>query len=332
MRISVISPMRDEASHIEGLIADIAAQDFDGEMEVLIADGRSTDDSVLRATSAADRHGVNLTVLDNPSRWIPHALNECIRRVRGEVIIRLDCHSRYPRDYVRRCVAALEETGADVVGGIFVPHGRTRQERAVGCAMDSPFGGIHWTRHGSGPGRYDADVAVYGTFRPATFELAGLFDESLGRNEDEEFTLRLRRRGGRVVLDTSIHVYYTPRGSLRGVFRQYHDYGLWKPAVMMRHGRVLSARSLVPAAFVLSLLILVPAARPSGAARRLLAAELGLYGACALGFGAAAVRRKAEPISLVPRTAATFPAFHIGYGVGMLHGLARTALARVATS
>src|SRR6266568_4297976 len=168
-RISVISPMRNEADHIEGLIVDIAAQDFEGDVEVFIADGRSTDDSVARAKDAARKYAVRLTILDNPQRWVPQGLNECIRCAQGDLLVRLDCHSRYPPDYLRRCVLASEETGADVVGGIFVPSGRTRQERAVGCAMDSPFGGIHWMRDTSGPVRREADIAVYGAFRPEAF-------------------------------------------------------------------------------------------------------------------------------------------------------------------
>jgi succinoglycan biosynthesis protein ExoA len=328
-RISVVSPMRNEADHIEGLIADIATQDVEGQVEVLIADGRSTDDSVQRATEAAARHDVSLTILDNPSRWVPQGVNACIRRARGDLLVRLDCHSRYPPDYLRRCVAASEETGAEVVGGIIVARGRTWHERAVACAMDGPFGGVDWMRDAAGDTRRETDIAVYGAFKPEAFELAGLFDESFRRNEDEEFTLRLRERGGRVLLDSSIHVYYTPRGSFRGVFRQYHDYGLWKPTVMLSHRRVLSVRSLVPPAFVLSLSLLGLTARRSPPARRLLLAELGVYGTCSLGFAVASVRRRREPCRLVARTAAVFPTFHIAYGAGMLHGALRIALARV---
>jgi succinoglycan biosynthesis protein ExoA len=59
---------------------------------------------------------------------------------RGDLLVRLDCHSRYPGDYLRRCVlAAEEESDALVVGGVIVAEGRTAMQRAVACAMDSPF-------------------------------------------------------------------------------------------------------------------------------------------------------------------------------------------------
>ena len=50
-----------------------------------------------------------------------HGLNKCIRAASGDLIVRVDCHSRYPADYLRRCLMAAEETGADNVGGVLVP-------------------------------------------------------------------------------------------------------------------------------------------------------------------------------------------------------------------
>src|SRR5438270_7323366 len=123
--------MRNEAAHIEGFVSDLAGQDFDGEVEIFVADGASSDDSVARLESAAARHGLVLTVVPNPQRWVSYGLNACIRRASGDLIVRLDCHSSYPADYLRRCAIAAEETDALNVGGLFEPVGRTPMERAV---------------------------------------------------------------------------------------------------------------------------------------------------------------------------------------------------------
>jgi succinoglycan biosynthesis protein ExoA len=327
--VSVIAPMWNEAEHVAGLVADLAAQDFEGEVELIVADGRSTDDSVARLREAAERHMLAVTILDNPQRWVSHALNACIEAAGGDLIVRIDCHSRYPTDYVRCCVAAAEETGAENVGGVFVPKGRTPTERAVAVAMESPFGGIHWTRHGSDE-RVEVDTVPYGAFRPDAFERAGNFDESLVRNQDDEFNLRLRLAGGRIVLDPSIRIFYTPRGSYRRVFRQYYEYGFWKPVVMRKHGRVVSVRSLVPGAFVGSLVVLGALAPWFTPAALLLAAEVGLYAGGALVFGAAAVRHSGERWSLLPRVLAALPTFHVAYGVGTIAGWARALRPRAA--
>jgi len=326
-RVSVIAPMWNEAAHIEGFVADIAAQDFDGELELLVADGASSDGSVERLRAAAEREGIEVTVLDNPARWVSAGLNSCIRAATGGLIVRVDCHSRYPTDYVRSCVAAAEETGAENVGGIFIPIGRTGTERAVACAMNSPFGGIHWTRHGEAE-RVEVDTVPYGAFTPGAFERAGLFDETLVRNQDDEFNLRLRLAGGKIVLDPAIRIFYTPRGRFTRLFRQYYEYGLWKPAVMSKHGRIVSARSLVPIAFVGSLAVLLALAAFSGTARILLALELVVYLAGALVFGVRAIRAIGEKWRLLPRVIAAFVVFHVAYGIGMSAGWIRVGLRR----
>jgi GT2 family glycosyltransferase len=295
---------------------------------VFVADGGSTDGSATLLMQAAERLGVRVTLLENPRRWVSHGLNTCIRHARGDLIVRLDCHSRYPSDYLRRLARAAEETGALNVGGVVVPVGRTRIERAVASAMDSAFGGIGWTRSAGQPERTEVDTVTFGAFRPEAFERAGLFDESLVRNQDDEFNLRLRRSGGRIVLDPAITLTYTPRGSYSAVARQYYQYGMWKIPVMRKHKRVLSARSLVPAAFVLSLLALIAGSPSSRAARRTTAVELSVYGIAAATAATVSVRQREEPRSLIVSTMAVFPALHLGYGVGMLHGALRALTGR----
>jgi glycosyltransferase involved in cell wall biosynthesis len=324
-RISVIAAMRNEAENIESLVSDLAAQDFDGEMELLIADGASTDGSAKLLRDAAGRAGLEVHVLQNPARWVSPGLNACIRASSGDLLVRVDCHSRYPSDYVRRSAQTVEETDACAVTGRLLPEGETRVERAIACAMDSPFGGIGWTRQAHGDRPVEVDTLTFGVFRREAFDCAGLFDESLIRNQDDEFTLRLRRAGKRLFMDPGITVRYRPRGSLRALWRQYYEYGLWKIVVMRKHRRATTARSLAPLAFVVSLAALGRATPASVRARALLGAELTVYGAAALGFGLRNVSRRAEPRSLLPLVIVAFPTMHLAYGVGMVHGCLRIA-------
>jgi succinoglycan biosynthesis protein ExoA len=320
--------MLNEAEHVAPFFTDIAAQDFPGELEILVADGGSTDGSVQKLEEAAERTNLDLTVLTNEAGWVSHGLNLCIERATGDLLVRLDCHSRYPADYLRMCAHAAEETDALAVGGIVVPQGRTPVERAVACAMDSPFGGIGWVWGSDELGRRETDTVTFGAFRPEAFHRAGVFDESLHRNQDDEMMLRIRRTGGRVILDPAIKVQYTPRGSYGGVFRQYFQYGLWKVPVMLKHRQVLSARSLAPIAFLASLAVLVPAAVLTPVAGVALATELAAYSTGGIVFGARSLKAHGEPLRLLPRVFAVYPTFHVAYGLGMLRGWVHAAVRR----
>jgi succinoglycan biosynthesis protein ExoA len=328
-RVSVVAPMYNEADHIEAVVGDVAAQDYEGELEFLVADGGSSDGSVALLQAAAARHGTRVRVIDNPDRWVSHGLNACLRVATGDLVIRIDCHSRYPSDYVRRCVEVAAETGADNVGGLMVARGRTPTQRAVACAMTSPFGGIGWTRHAASE-RVEVDTVPFGAFRADAFQRVGLFDESLVRNQDDEFNLRLRRAGGRIVRDPSITLEYTPRGTFRGLFRQNYEYGRWKVPVMMKHRRVVSMRSLAPAALVGSVVLLTVLSIVIHHALAVLLAEVATYAAAAVAFGAHAIRVQGESWRLLPRVVAAFPTIHLAYGLGTATGFFRAALARAA--
>ena len=330
-RVSVVAPMLNEAAHIESVVGDIAAQDFVGELEVIVADGGSTDGSVELLRAAAERTGVTIRVLDNPERWVSHGLNACVREATGDLVIRIDCHSRYPRNYVRRCVEVALETGADNVGGLIVAQGRTPTQRAVASGMSSPFGGIGWTRQ-SDDERAEVDTVPFGAFRPDAFRRAGLFDESLVRNQDDEFNLRLRLAGGRIVRDPSITLEYTPRGTFRELFSQYYEYGRWKVPVMLKHRRIVSVRSLAPVALLASFLVLTILSVVTHHAVAFLAAEAIAYAAGAVVFGVLALRSRGESWSLLPRVVLAFATIHLAYGLGMAAGWLRAGIGRVVSA
>ncbi len=320
--VSVIVPIRNERANVDPFVSDLAAQDFEGDLEVLVADGASEDGSIERLRAAARDAGLPVQVIDNAAGWVSPGLNACIRAARGDLIVRLDCHSRYPHDYLRRCAEVSEQTGAWNVGGRLVPTGTSAVERAVACAMDSPFGGIGWTRL-SGDDRVETDTVTFGAFRREVFERVGLFDEALVRNQDDEFNMRLRAAGGTIVLDPAITVAYRPRGSFGGVWRQYFEYGLWKVPVMIKHRRITTLRGVVPLAFVVGTGGLLAAAPRSRMARRLLTAEWLAYGILAAFFAARGVHRREESWTLLPGVLAAFPAFHLGQGSGQAVGLMR---------
>jgi succinoglycan biosynthesis protein ExoA len=322
-RISVIVPMLNEERKIEGVVDDIVAQDFPGALEIIVADGGSTDRSRELLLAAAEKAGLQLTLIENPHGLVAHGLNACVRRASGDLIVRLDCRSRYPSDYLRRLADGADQTGAWNVVAAVEPVGRTATERAVACAMDSPFGGIAWTRHAQRREHVEVDTGYCGAYRPIAFERAGLFDPSVVEGHDEDFNFRVRKVGGRIVLDPTLRARYTPAGSLPDVFNRYFAYGFYKPSVMRKHRRVLSARSLVPAAFVASLPAFLLISVRSRGARQVLAAEIGIYATAAVAFGMASLVRRRESWRLLPRIVAVFPTFHVAYGAGMLGGLLR---------
>jgi glycosyltransferase involved in cell wall biosynthesis len=324
--VSVIVPVRRERAAIERFLASLAAQDLshlDGnlEWEVVAADGMS-DDGTRDVLAKWARAWPKLTVIDNPRGYVSSGLNAAVRAARGDVIVRMDAHSEYAPDYVRQCLAVLDETGADNVGGPALTRATGWLARAVAAAYHSRFGSGGAKFHDAeyeGP----VDTVPYGCWRRATLERIGLFDESLLRDQDDELNLRIVRGGGRIWQSPRIRSWYWPRGSLRALFAQYFQYGFWKVAVIRKHGRPASWRHLAPGACVLLALALAIASTLWRWPLAVLCLLAGAYAAASVAASVTAARRHGW--DLLPALPAVFATYHLAYGLGFLAGLAAFA-------
>jgi hypothetical protein len=146
-----------------------------------------------------------------------------------------------------------------------------------------------------------------------------LFDDELVRNQDDEFNLRLSRAGGRIWQSPRIKSWYTPRGSLTALFRQYVQYGYWKVRVIQKHRIPASVRHVVPGCFVFLLVTLPIAALLWQAAGWIWLGLVAAYAACDI--AASSLTAAQKNYRLFPLLIATFPCFHIGYGYGFLRGI-----------
>jgi succinoglycan biosynthesis protein ExoA len=316
--VSLIVPCRNEQDYIESCIRSLLAQDLPvGSFEIIVADGLSNDGTRnILARLAAEYTCVRL--VDNPGRIVSTGLNTAIHAARSKIIVRIDVHTQYAPDYVRQCLAVLQETGADNVGGPWVAQGTGYMGRAVAAAFQSPFavgGARGHNPHHIGP----VDTVYLGCWPREVFDRIGFFDEELVRNQDDEFNLRLSRAGGLIWQSPRIKSWYHPRASLRSLWRQYAQYGYWKVRVIQKHSLPASVRHLVPAAFVLTMLMLPILALIWPWAWWLWGALGGLYGACNLAASMATARRSGLMLSLV--LPAVFACYHLGYGYGFLRGI-----------
>src|ERR1700709_1726615 len=82
--VSVIVPVRNEAGHVAHTLERLFAQDYPPErFEVLVADGRSTDDTPTIVTALTHRFP-NLRLLENPKQWSSSGRNVAARAARGD--------------------------------------------------------------------------------------------------------------------------------------------------------------------------------------------------------------------------------------------------------
>ncbi len=255
--LSVICPIYNEEKYIARCIESIMAQDYPkDDLEVLFVDGMSTDRTREIIASYLPQCPY-LRVLDNPQKIVPPALNIGIREAKGDIIIRLDAHAIFPKNYFSELVKNLSALGAENVGGVCrtLPVDDTPICVGIANVLSSSFGmGNSYFRVGA-KDVMEVDTVPFGCFHREIFDRIGYFDEELIRNQDDEFNGRIIKNGGKIYLLPHLVIDYYARDSIKKVYKMFYQYGLFKPLVNKKLGRPATIRQFFPLLFVLGLLL-----------------------------------------------------------------------------
>ncbi len=319
--VSVVMPVRDEGAFLATSLGAVLAQNYPAHrIEILVVDGMSTD-GTRDMVSEFQTKVSSLTLLDNPSKIVPTGLNIALAKAIGDVIVRVDGHCEIDRDYVRCCVEHLRMGDVDAVGGPLETIGTTRIAQTIAVAMSSNFGvgGVAF-RTIKNSMRL-VDTVAFPAYTRAALLKAGLFDEELVRNQDDEYNYRLRKLGGKILLAPDIRSRYYSRGSLSSLWRQYFQYGYWKVRVMQKHTGLMQPRQFVPPVFVLVLLLSLLAFPFTTLGKVIFGLTSVLYALANLAATILITRKHGR--RLFTYLPVVFLTLHMAYGTGFVKGLFR---------
>lgn len=174
--------------------------------------------------------GQNLEFIIIKNKFTPIALNKGIKKAKGNIIIRMDAHAYYPKDYVQKCIYWLKKTKADNVGGQCIAKGRYANAYNIGGKFRQNATKIA-----------KVDTVWGGCWRREIFNKYGLFDERLKRCQDIEHNLRLKK----VLMIPEIKAYYYPPNTLYGMIKHSFIDGLWT-IYLLKYGIILRWRHYLP--------------------------------------------------------------------------------------
>jgi glycosyltransferase involved in cell wall biosynthesis len=258
--VTVGLPVLNEEGYIAACLDAVIRQTNANIVEVLVADGGSSDRTRELVTAYPDRR---VRLLENPRRNRPAGLNVVLGAATGDIFVRVDARTLIAKDYVERCVDALELTKAAMVGGPMRFTASTPAEEGIRAAMTSRLGaGPAQFRRAGGEGRF-VDTVYLGAYRLETVRRLGGYDELFGGNEDAEFAWRAQRAGG-VYLEPAISSTYAVREGLGPLWQQFRRYGRARAITIRKHPQSVSLRQLAVPGLVLGLLS--PWRRPVAAA------------------------------------------------------------------
>lgn len=300
-RVLVVVPTLDEATMIEsvlrGLNEDLPPR---ADVRFVVADGGSRDGTTAIVKRLAASMPA-LTLMHNARRIQSAAVNLAanVHGQQADVLVRCDAHQVYPRGYVRMLLTTLDRTGADAVVVPMDSVGSNCLQKAIAWVSNTPVGSGGAAHRGGRKSGF-VDHGHHAAFRMPGFKRVGGYNETFTHNEDAELDCRQRAYGHRIYLDADIRLRYAPRATLRGLARQYFQYGRGRARTVRLHPGSLRARQFAPPAFVAACalalvaapawpwLLVLPGSYAAGLAATSLVLALRHRSTCGLLGGAAA--------------------------------------------
>ncbi len=254
--VSVILPILNEERDLNQSISAILQQEYDGELEIILALGPSTDNTNQIAESLA-KADPRIKLVNNPTGKTAAALNLAIAAASFEIICRIDGHAEINKSYIKTAVEIMMQTDAVNVGGLMNASAENGFQSVVARAMRSRIG-VGASKFHTGGEAGPADTVYLGTFKKSAILQAGGFDEKYIRAQDWELNHRLRLNGGVIWFDPRLVVTYRPRDTFSKLAKQYFEYGRWRRAVSREHKGTVNYRYLAPPiALIINLLSLI---------------------------------------------------------------------------
>ena len=256
-------------------------------------------------------------------------MNLGIKEAKGNVIMRLDAHATYEKNYFSALVAALKKYNADNVGAVCHTDVLNKNSKTIAIreVLSNKFGVGNSTFRTGIKGAQEVETVPFGCWRRDVFDKYGMYDERLIRNQDIELNKRIVRGGGKIVIIPDTYCTYLARETYKALAKNNYGNGKWNILTVYytKEIRSLSLRHFVPLAFVLSLILPTLVGLFWHPALFISALALGAY-LVALGSISAklAITKRENFFYLL----ASFIVLHISYGWGSLVGIIRLPFIR----
>ena len=321
-KISIVIPTYNEKEYLSKCLDSIIlSSDQQCDIEILIADGMSTDGTRNILRQYKNKYNF-IKIVDNHKRYQSFALNILINIASGDLIIRCDAHCIYPHNYISELLKWHEKNIADNIGGCWENHpgSKTKIAESIAIATSTPIGvGISYRTISSNSEQF-VDTVPFGSWRKNSFDKFGLFDEKFLRAQDLDHNMTIKENGGKILLLPWLKIQYYARSTWWKLIKMFFNTGYWKVKINKKHKKMSSVRQLIPFGFVLINLSLLTVAIFSLVGLKIFLFYNVFYFVSIL-FGALFYSLKNRRIDLTLHIAITYILSHFSYGAGYIKGI-----------
>ena len=235
--VSVVIPVRNEEAFMQQCMNSLQQLDYPPDrMEVIFADGRSTDRTVEMARQAG------FTVVDNPGLKISSGRNVGFAASKGDIVAFTDADCIFDPQWLRKATRYFRESG---IGGLSGPTRVPPDQDAFGKAVGITF---DLARMVGTTVHFDNVAAAYEAddlpgcncfYRRETLDAVMPTNSAIFSNEDVEMNASIRRIGFKLLMTPDVEVFHYKRSSPMRFCKQMHTFAIGRLQLGMRDSSYL---------------------------------------------------------------------------------------------
>jgi glycosyltransferase involved in cell wall biosynthesis len=324
MTLSIICPTFNEEKYIAQTLDSFLRQKYHSfKLEILICDGRSTDDTRAIVEEYSNRYPF-IRLIDNPERKTPFAFNAGIKHAKGDYVAILGAHAKYNEDYLQVCYDELIKSGAAGCSGRIITQSSSgRYEPKLSEWVTLSVYGVsanssRTIREGF------AHSVPYPVFKKQVLVDLGGYDNTLERNQDNDMNQRILDAGHKLYSTWKTLCYYRPPANLKALMKYAAKNGFWNAKSILIHAKSMRLHHFIPFFFTTGLLLLALVgaieliANHTSYGWRLLGMIISLHLLIGLAFTIRSLKYENDGRKVV--LPFIFFGFHFSYGWGTIKG------------
>lgn len=222
--ISVVIPVKDGGVDLVRCLEAIASQRVEEDVEVVVVDSGSSDDSAAQAR----RLGARVEEIEAAEFGHGRTRNLGARLARGDVLV-FTTQDAYPADdaWLRALVSPLRSS-ADVAGvyGRQLPHATARPPERY--FLDFLYGPTPRVQRLAAPDELSFEVTLFSNVNSAIPRAVWErypFADDVTMSEDQEWSRRVLLAGMTIVYEPQAAVFHSHSYTISGAFRRFFDSG-----------------------------------------------------------------------------------------------------------
>jgi glycosyltransferase involved in cell wall biosynthesis len=236
--VSVVVPTHNAGDSIVACLRTLVGQSH-ADLEILVCDDASTDDTLARVATVADPR---IRILDGEgNRGVSAARNRGIRGASGDIVFFLDDDVEADPNWIERGLRRFEDDAVVGVEGKIVYVAPSYVPRYSDRVVQNLEGGEYMTANAA--------------YRRASLERVGLFDESLLRYQDRDLALRVRSLGKIAFAADAVVVHRRERYDVRTFMREASKVGLWLDFEKLHYEGIERAGPIIRPGHLLTILL-----------------------------------------------------------------------------